>query len=98
MARRPAQAPLWAMGPAATPAHVRMNWDMRKATEYYKRFPNNVRLVLADPEQIDECWKPEARDVQRCLKTADNMDGIPAWKLLALWYWDTWVSPGCPGC
>lgn len=65
-----------------------LNHDMRRTTEYYQRWHKNVRLVLADPEQVDVCFDKDQADGQKCLKTEDNLDGIPAWKLLAWWYWD----------
>ncbi|KAL1413657.1 hypothetical protein Q8F55_001436 [Vanrija albida] len=69
------------------------NHDMRRASEYYRKFPDNVRLVIADPEQIDVCWSKEMAEGQKCLKTDTNADGIPAWKLLALWWWDDSGNP-----
>ncbi|WWD21842.1 hypothetical protein CI109_106330 [Kwoniella shandongensis] len=66
------------------------NPDMRKTVELWKRHRNNVRLVLADPDQLEVCWK---RKEQECLKTEENPDGIEAWRILSFWYWD---DPGNP--
>lgn len=61
------------------------NPDMRKTVELWHKHRWNVRMVLADPEQIDTCWKLTD---QNCLKTEENLEGIEAWRLLAFWYWD----------
>ncbi|ADV21512.1 hypothetical protein I305_03547 [Cryptococcus gattii E566] len=66
------------------------NPDMRKTVELWHKHRWNVRMVLADPEQIDTCWKLTD---QKCLKTEENVEGIEAWRLLAFWYWD---DPGTP--
>lgn len=61
------------------------NRDMRKTMEIYRRHRGNVRMVLADPEQVEVCWHETE---QKCVKGPDNKDGIPAWRLLGFWYWD----------
>lgn len=61
------------------------NADMRKAVELWHKHRWNVRMVIGDPEQIDVCYRYED---QKCLKTGENMEGIEAWRLLSLWYWD----------
>ncbi|WVN87446.1 uncharacterized protein L203_102627 [Cryptococcus depauperatus CBS 7841] len=61
------------------------NHDMRKTVEWWHKYRDNVRMVMADPEQIDVCWN---MDWQKCLKTTGNENGIPAWKILGFWYWD----------
>ncbi|WVQ75714.1 hypothetical protein IAR50_005344 [Cryptococcus sp. DSM 104548] len=66
------------------------NSDMRKTTELWRKLKGNVRIVIADPSQLDTCWDDEG---QECLKTESNPEGIPAWRMLAFWYWDT---PGNP--
>lgn len=58
---------------------------MRKTVELWHKHRWNVRMVLADPEQVDVCWKLTD---QKCLKTENNLEGIEAWRLLAFWYWD----------
>jgi hypothetical protein len=58
---------------------------MRKSVELWHKLRWNVRAVLADPDQVELCWKSEN---QGCLKTKGNPEGIEAWRLLALWYWD----------
>ncbi|ODN76400.1 hypothetical protein L198_08084 [Cryptococcus wingfieldii CBS 7118] len=66
------------------------NSDMRKTTELWHKYGGNVRMVISDPGQLDLCWNDEG---QKCLKTEENPEGIPAWRMLAFWYWDT---PGNP--
>jgi hypothetical protein len=64
-----------------------MNHDMRRTTEWYRRWKDNVRLVLADAEQVGVCFDA-TQEGQKCVKTRENEGGIPAWKLLAWYYWD----------
>jgi hypothetical protein len=59
------------------------NYDMAKSVEVWKRHRWNIRFVLLDPMQAEECWKND-----KCLKTDTNPDGIEAWRLLSFWYWD----------
>lgn len=61
------------------------NSDMRKTVELWHKHRWNVRAVLADPDQVDLCWRSEE---QGCLKTESNPEGIEAWRLLSFWYWD----------
>lgn len=56
---------------------------MKKTIELYDRRPDRVKIVLADPEQVNECWNNG-----HCVKTAPRPEGIPAWKLVSFWYWD----------
>ena len=65
-----------------------MGWydpDMTKTVELWHRHRWNVRAVVGDPPQVEECWR---REEQACLKTSTNTDGIEAWRLLTFWYWD----------
>lgn len=59
------------------------NYDMAKTVEIWKKHRWNIRFVMVDPRQAEQCWKHEA-----CLKTDTNLDGIEAWRLLSFWYWD----------
>lgn len=65
-----------------------MGWynnDMNKTIEIWDKHKKNIRLVLADAEQVDTCWNGEK---QPCRKTAANPGGIEVWRLLSFWYWD----------
>ncbi|WVF68323.1 hypothetical protein IAT40_003088 [Kwoniella sp. CBS 6097] len=66
------------------------NHDMRKTVELWRRHRWNTRLVLADPEQVDVCYKLTE---QECLKTKENMEGIEPWRVLSFWYWDDPRNP-----
>jgi hypothetical protein len=59
------------------------NYDMSKTVEIWKKHRWNIRFVMVDPRQAEQCWKDES-----CLKTEKNLDGIEAWRLLSFWYWD----------
>jgi hypothetical protein len=61
------------------------NSDMRKSVELWKELKGNIRLVLADKDQVETCWNDVG---QKCLKTEDNPGGIEAWRILTFWYWD----------
>jgi hypothetical protein len=61
------------------------NHDMRKTSEIWERHRGNVRMVLADPEQVEVCWHLTE---QACMKTDSNPGGIEPWRLLSFWYWD----------
>jgi hypothetical protein len=58
---------------------------MRKSVELWKELKGNIRLVLADKDQVETCWNDVG---QKCLKTEDNPGGIEAWRILTFWYWD----------
>lgn len=61
------------------------NNDMSKTVELWREHRWNVRMIMADPEQVDTCWNnPD----QACLKTTENPDGIEGWRLMTFWYWD----------
>ncbi|WVR07919.1 hypothetical protein IAU60_004962 [Kwoniella sp. DSM 27419] len=66
------------------------NHDMRKSVELWRRHRWNVRMVLADPEQVDVCFNIAD---QECLRTEANPDGIEAWRLMSFWYWDDPKNP-----
>lgn len=61
------------------------NPDMKKTVEIFKQYRWNTRMVLADPDQIDTCWRHNGGP---CLKDESNPEGIEAWRLLSFWYWD----------
>lgn len=66
-------------------SHGWWNDQMGKTTELWKQHRLNVRMVLADPEQVRVCWED---DENMCIKKEGNKEGIEAWRLLSLWYWD----------
>ncbi|WWC66092.1 uncharacterized protein I303_108714 [Kwoniella dejecticola CBS 10117] len=66
------------------------NPDMRKTVELWHKHRNNVRMVLADPDQVGICYNNVE---QKCLKTTENMEGIEAWRVLSFWYWDDAANP-----
>ena len=53
---------------------------MRRMKEVHDRWTGNVKMVLADPAQVEECW-----DAAWC---TGGDTGIPVWKLFSFWYWD----------
>lgn len=66
-------------------SHGWYNPDMRNSVDWWHRYPWNVRTVIADPDQVEYCWR---REDGKCLKSKENQEGIDAWRLLSLWYWD----------
>ena len=60
------------------------NDDMKKSVELWHRHRWNVRMVLADPGQVNVCWDPK----HHCMKSPENPEGIEAWRLMSFWYWD----------
>nr|XP_019043734.1 hypothetical protein I302_08315 [Kwoniella bestiolae CBS 10118]OCF22664.1 hypothetical protein I302_08315 [Kwoniella bestiolae CBS 10118] len=66
------------------------NADMRKTVELWGILKGNVRMVLADPDQVNVCY--EHTD-QKCVKTRENEEGIEAWRVLSFWYWDDPANP-----
>jgi len=54
---------------------------MKQMMEVYERWEGNVRLVVADPAQVEECW-----DADWCARKEEG--GVPVWKLFSFWYWD----------
>ncbi|KAK6908642.1 hypothetical protein I204_02065 [Kwoniella mangroviensis CBS 8886] len=66
------------------------NADMRKTVELWSILKDNVRMVLADPDQVNVCY---THSDQKCLKTKENIEGIPAWKIMSFWYWDDPANP-----
>ncbi|KIY43907.1 hypothetical protein FISHEDRAFT_52233 [Fistulina hepatica ATCC 64428] len=50
--------------------------------DYWERYPDNVRVIIADGDQIIDCV---AQDW--CLKNEANPGGIPLWRLFAFHFW-----------
>ncbi|EIW71341.1 hypothetical protein TREMEDRAFT_42765 [Tremella mesenterica DSM 1558] len=65
------------------------NPDMKKTVELWNQHRWNVRMILADPDQVNVCWNPE----HNCVKSEANPEGIEAWRLMSFWYWDTIGNP-----
>ncbi|WWC73904.1 uncharacterized protein I206_107876 [Kwoniella pini CBS 10737] len=66
------------------------NPDMRKTVELWHKHRDNVRMVLADPDQVGVCYNNLE---QKCIKTEDNMEGIEVWRVMSFWYWDDAANP-----
>jgi hypothetical protein len=62
------------------------NHGMARTSEILQGWQNITRTILADPEQVEECWRDSAAG--GCLQSEENPDGIPGWKMLSFWYWD----------
>jgi hypothetical protein len=59
------------------------DFNVSKTVELWEEFRENVRMIWADPEVVDECWNEES---QSCLKTAENPEGIEAWRMMTFAY------------
>lgn len=59
---------------------------MAKTMEIYERYPGQVRLVLADPEQVVVAF---AEQRGRCIRSESNPGGMEEWRFLGFNFWDT---------
>lgn len=67
-------------------SHGWYNHGMDRTLDIWREWRIITRTVLADPEQVDECYA--RKGAGECLESKDNPGGIPGWKLLSFWYWD----------
>ncbi|KAJ7505458.1 hypothetical protein B0H11DRAFT_1978816 [Mycena galericulata] len=56
--------------------------DMNWAQSVYALFPSQVRAVIFDPAALKSCFQ----DTRGCLRSPDNLQGIPAWKMFSYSY------------
>ena len=56
---------------------------MALTKEFYREYGDLVRVIIADPDAVDRCYRDDD-----CLMKRDGTDGIPEWKLLSFHYWD----------
>lgn len=59
---------------------------MTKTMEIYRKYPGQVRMVIADPGQVVVCFGEQRRS---CIRSEDNPSGMEEWRLLGLNFWDT---------
>ncbi|KZO90816.1 glycosyltransferase family 18 protein [Calocera viscosa TUFC12733] len=57
--------------------------DLDSATTYYRKFPDLVKVVLAQSKDVKGCSKNP-----QCVKSALNPLGIPIWKIFSFHFWD----------
>lgn len=62
------------------------NHDMRKTVQVYQKYPEQVRFVLADPEQIIVCFNEQRWN---CINSKETPGGLEEWRFLGFNFWDT---------
>ncbi|KAJ7576978.1 hypothetical protein C8J56DRAFT_870189 [Mycena floridula] len=62
--------------------------DVNELSRIYPLFPDLVKTVLIEDFQVDQCWKDS-----QCIKSPDNLLGVPAWKMLTFSFWQGSDNP-----
>jgi hypothetical protein len=62
------------------------NHDMAKTMEIYGQYPGQVRMVVADSEQVVVCFGEQKGS---CLRSEENPEGMEEWRFLGFNFWDT---------
>ena len=66
------------------------NSTLDETINMWKLLKGNVRMVWADPEQVDACW-----DNSQCIKTESNDEGIEGWRMMSFAYGTEYVMFLC---
>jgi hypothetical protein len=56
---------------------------MGGTVQLYHMIPDLVKAVLVEPSDTYACFK----DVENCVRSSQNPDGIPLWKLFSFHFW-----------
>ncbi|EJT99467.1 hypothetical protein DACRYDRAFT_81852 [Dacryopinax primogenitus] len=62
--------------------------NLQSASFYYRMFPDLVKVVFGECEDITNCFGNEL-----CVKSASNLLGIPIWKMFSLHFWNGACHP-----
>lgn len=54
--------------------------NLDRAVQLYQMFPQLVKAVLVEGSETWDCFK----DTENCVKTEDNPQGIPIWKIFTV--------------
>lgn len=63
--------------------------NMERTVQLYQMFPHLVKVVLAEADEVEECF----RNDEHCVLSGRNPDGIPAWKIFTMHWWTTENNP-----
>ncbi|KAJ7129165.1 hypothetical protein C8R44DRAFT_699813 [Mycena epipterygia] len=62
--------------------------NMERTLQLYHIFHDLVKIVIAHPEQVKQCWANG-----ECVRTSENPSGIPVWKLFSFYFWKEAQNP-----
>lgn len=59
---------------------------MARTMEVYNKYRDQVRMVIADPEQVVNAFGAQRG---QCIRSEDNPEGMDEWRFLGFNFWDT---------
>jgi hypothetical protein len=62
---------------------------MDRVIQLYHMMPNLVKSILTDGDDASKCFEDE----ENCILSAQNPDGIPAWKIFSFSFWRYSANP-----
>lgn len=63
--------------------------NMDRVIQLYHMMPSLVKSILTDGDDASKCFEDE----ENCILSAQNPDGIPAWKIFSFYFW---IDPDNP--
>ncbi|KAF8306935.1 hypothetical protein DL93DRAFT_2088306 [Clavulina sp. PMI_390] len=66
--------------------------ELDRALQFYQLFPDLVVAILMEQDNVIACFN----DKVGCVKSKENLDGLPIWKLFSFYWWADSSHPISP--